>query len=222
MALAGADAIEVGVPFSDPVMDGPTIQEASSRALARGTTPTSVFEELAKVDASVPLVAMTYYNLVFRAGHRRFASELARAGVGAAIIPDLPLEESAEWEADAAREGIETTLLAAPVTPDDRLAAIASRSRGFIYAVGLMGVTGERDAVAASAGALAVRLKAVTDRPVLIGFGISTPAHAVTASASADGVVVASALMRRYLDGASPEDLGEQVAAMRAALDAMP
>lgn len=222
MAAAGADAVEIGVPFSDPVMDGPTIQEASARALGRGATPTSVLAELATLDAGVPLVAMTYYNLVFRAGHRRFASELARAGVCAAIIPDLPLEESVEWEADAAGEGIETTLLAAPVTPDDRLAAITSRSRGFVYAVGLMGVTGERDAVAASAGALARRVKAVTDRPVLIGFGISTPAHAVSASESADGVVVASALMRRYLDGASPEDLGEQVAAIRAALDAMP
>jgi tryptophan synthase alpha chain len=222
MAVAGADAIEVGVPFSDPVMDGPTIQEASARALERGATPTAVLEELAKFDAGVPLVAMTYYNLVFRAGHRRFASELARAGVSGAIIPDLPLEESVEWEGDAAGEGVETVLLAAPVTPHDRLVAIASRSRGFVYAVGLMGVTGERDAVAASAGQLARRIKAVTDRPVLIGFGISTPAHAVTASESADGVVVASALMRRYLDGASPDELGDQVAAMRAALDVRP
>ncbi|HZQ58980.1 MAG TPA: tryptophan synthase subunit alpha [Acidimicrobiales bacterium] len=220
MALAGADAIEVGVPFSDPVMDGPTIQEASARALELGATPANVFAALAKVDVDVPLVAMTYYNLVFRAGHRRFAAELARAGVCGAIVPDLPLEESAGWEADAAAEGIETVLLAAPVTPDDRLARIVARSRGFVYAVGLMGVTGERDAVAASAGQLAARIKGVTDRPVLIGFGISTPAHAVTASQSADGVVVASALMRRYLDGASPDELGEQVAAIRAALDA--
>jgi tryptophan synthase alpha chain len=221
MAMAGADAIEVGIPFSDPVMDGPTIQEASARALERGATPTGVLEELTKVDAAVPLVAMTYYNLVFRAGHPRFASELARAGVCAAIIPDLPLEESGGWEADAAHAGIETVLLAAPVTPDDRLVEIASRSRGFVYAVGLMGVTGERDAVAESAGLLARRLKEVTDRPVLVGFGISTPAHAVAASASADGVVVASALMRRYLDGGSPDELGTHVAAMRAALDAM-
>ncbi|HVM65666.1 MAG TPA: tryptophan synthase subunit alpha [Acidimicrobiales bacterium] len=222
MAMAGADAIEIGIPFSDPVMDGPTIQEASARALERGATPTRVLEELVGMDAGVPLVAMTYYNLVFRAGHRRFASELARAGVCGAIVPDLPLEESGGWEADAARAGVETVLLAAPVTPDDRLVAIAARSRGFVYAVGLMGVTGERDAVAASAGVLATRIKGITDRPVLIGFGISTPTHAVTASRSADGVVVASALMRRYLDGASPEDLGAQVADMRAALDAMP
>ena len=162
---------------------------------------------------------MTYYNLVFRAGHRRFAAELVRGGVSGAIVPDLPLEESVEWEADAAAAGVETVLLAAPVTPDDRLSRICARSRGFVYAVGLMGVTGERAAVADSAGALARRIKAVTDTPVLIGFGISTPAHAVAASESADGVVVASALMRRYLDGASPDELGEQVAAMRLALD---
>jgi tryptophan synthase alpha chain len=219
LAGAGADAIEIGIPFSDPVMDGPTIQAASALALQRGTTPSGIVSELARVDAGVPLVAMTYYNLVFRAGHRRFASELAAAGVSGAIIPDLPLEESGEWEADAAAAGIEPVLLAAPVTPDDRLERIAARSRGFVYAVGLMGVTGERSVVAASAGVLARRLKAVTDKPVLIGFGISTPAHAVAAAEAADGVVVASALMRRYLDGASPDELGAQVAEIRDALD---
>jgi tryptophan synthase alpha chain len=219
MAAGGADAIEIGIPFSDPVMDGPTIQEASARALERGATPSGIVGALAGVDVGVPLVAMTYYNLVFRAGHRRFASELVRGGVCGAIIPDLPLEESEEWEADAAAAGVETVLLAAPVTPDDRLVRIAARSRGFVYAVGLMGVTGERDAVAATAGALARRIKAVTDKPVLIGFGISTPAHAVAAAASSDGVVVASALMRRYLDGASPDELGSQVADIRRALD---
>ena len=219
LAAAGADAIEVGIPFSDPVMDGPTIQAASARALGRGTTPAAIVTDLAGVDAGVPLVAMTYYNLVFRAGHRRFASELAGAGVNGVIIPDLPLEESAGWEADAAAAGIETVLLAAPVTPDDRLVQIAARSRGFIYAVASMGVTGERSVVAASAGVLARRLKAVTDKPVLIGFGISTPAHAMAAAEAADGVVVASALMRRYLDGASADELGAQVAEIRDALD---
>ena len=219
LAAAGADAIEVGIPFSDPVMDGPTIQAASARALERGVTPSAIVTALTGVDAGVPLVAMTYYNLVFRAGHRRFASELAGAGVNGVIIPDLPLEESAGWEADATAAGIETVLLAAPVTPDDRLVQIAARSRGFIYAVASMGVTGERSVVAASAGVLARRLKAVTDKPVLIGFGISTPAHAMAAAEAADGVVVASALMRRYLDGASADELGAQVAEIRDALD---
>ena len=219
MAEAGADAIEIGIPFSDPVMDGPTIQEASALALAGGATPAGVLSELAGIDAGVPLVAMTYYNLVFRAGHRRFASDLVRGGIVGAVIPDLPLEESGAWEADAAACGVATVLLVAPVTPDERLVRIAARSRGFVYAVALMGVTGERADVAASAGVLARRVRAVSDIPVLIGFGISTPAHAVTAAADADGVVVASALMRRYLDGATPQELGERVAEIRRALD---
>jgi len=219
MAANGADAIEIGIPFSDPVMDGPTIQEASSRALSRGTTPDSIMAELSTVDVDVPLVAMTYYNLIFRAGHRRFAEGIVRGRMCAAIVPDIPLEESEEWEADAARAGVETVLLAAPVTPDDRLVRIAARSRGFVYAVGLMGVTGARTSLAASAGVLARRIKAQTDKPVLIGFGISTPAQAREACVEADGVVVASALMRSYLDGASPEAIGEQVGALRRGLD---
>jgi len=220
MAAAGADAIEIGIPFSDPVMDGPTIQEASTRSLGRGTTPDSIVSALAHLDVTVPLIAMTYYNLVFRAGHRRFADRLAQGRMCAAIVPDLPLEESGEWESDAAAAGVETVLLAAPVTPDDRLVRIAARSRGFVYAVGLMGVTGERSSLASSASVLAARLKAVTDMPVVIGFGISTPAQAREACEAADGVVVASALMRRYLDGASPEAIGDQVAAFRTGLDA--
>ncbi len=219
MAAAGADAVEIGIPFSDPVMDGPTIQAASARALERGTTPDGIVADLAHLDVSVPLVAMTYYNLVFHAGHQRFASQLARVGMCAAIVPDLPLEESEGWEADAAAAGVETVLLAAPVTPDDRLARIAARSRGFVYAVGLMGVTGERESLATSAAVLAKRVKAMTDLPVLIGFGISTPDQAREACEAADGVVVASALMRRFLDGAPPEALGDQVAELRRALD---
>jgi len=220
MAAAGADAVEIGIPFSDPVMDGPTIQEASARSLARGTTPEDIIGDLVHLDAGVPLIAMTYYNLVFRAGHHRFAENLVRGGVCAAIIPDIPLEESVGWEADAAAAGVEGVLLVAPVTPDDRLARIAERSRGFVYAVGLMGVTGARSSLASSAAVLAKRVKAVTDLPVLIGFGISTPEQAKEACEVADGVVVASALMRRYLDGAPPEALGDQVAELRAALDA--
>ena len=219
MADAGADAIEVGLPFSDPMMDGPTIQEASLRALGRGTTPPSVMGELRDLDAPVPLVVMTYANLVLRAGTKRFASELVEAGVSGAIVPDLPLEESGEWESEAAQKGVETVLLAAPVTPDQRLTEICRRARGFVYGVNLMGVTGERLSLAASSGVLAERLKAVTDKPVIMGFGISGPSQAVAAAAHADGVVVASALMRAALDGATPEQVGEQVAAIRAALD---
>jgi tryptophan synthase alpha chain len=216
---AGADAVEVGIPFSDPVMDGPTIQSASARALARGTTPASILADLRRAPVNVPLVAMTYYNLVYRSGHLRFARSLAAAGVAGAIIPDLPLEESATWETEAAEGGIETVLLAAPVTPDDRLAAIAGRSRGFVYGVSRMGTTGERVRLADSARIMARRLKAVTDRPVLIGFGISTPEQAAEVCAEADGVVVASALVRSLLDGGGPTEAAAFVAALRRAVD---
>jgi tryptophan synthase alpha chain len=219
MAEAGADAIEVGLPFSDPMVDGPTIQEASMTALRRGTTPPSLLAELRSVEPPVPLVLMTYCNLVLRAGTRRFASELAGAGVRGAILPDLPLEESAEWEADAGSEGVETVLLAAPATPDERLGEICRRAHGFVYGVNLMGVTGERENLAATSAVLAKRLKTVTDKPVLMGFGVSGPAQAVAAAEHSDGVVVASALMRALLDGATPGEVAERVGAIRASLE---
>jgi tryptophan synthase alpha chain len=219
IADAGADAIEIGLPFSDPVMDGPTIQEASARALAAGATPLSILDDVRGIDAGVPLVAMTYANLVHRAGLRRFAGSLADAGISGAIIPDLPLEESAPWEDATATAGVEAVLLAAPVTPDDRLVRICERSRGFVYAVGRMGITGERGDVASSAGVLAKRLKAVTDKPVLVGFGVSTPEQAVEAAAEADGVIVGSALVRVLLDGGGPEGAAAFVRSLRDALD---
>jgi tryptophan synthase alpha chain len=220
MVENGADLVEIGLPFSDPVMDGPTIQEASVRALRHGADPLAILDAVGRREQPVPLVAMTYYNLVFRAGHERFARMLADAGVLGAIIPDLPLEESGDWETAAAATGVGTVLLAAPVTPDDRLAELARRSHGFVYGVNLMGVTGERATVSGSAGVLAKRLKAVTDKPVIMGFGISTPEQAAAAATDADGVVVASALMRAVLDGASAGEVGARVAAFRAALDA--
>lgn len=221
VADAGADAIEVGIPFSDPAMDGPTIQEASSIALARGVTPVSILDDVRGVDAGVPLVAMTYYNLVARNGEARFAGMLSAAGVCGAIVPDIPLEESSSWEAAAAANGVETVLLVAPVTPDDRLQRIADRSHGFVYAVSRMGTTGERSELSSSASTTAKRVKAVTDKPVLIGFGISTPAQAVEACAEADGVVVASALLRRMIDeGSGPEGAAAFVKTFRDALDA--
>lgn len=222
MAAAGADAIEVGIPFSDPVMDGPTIQEASLRALQGGATPRGILAELSRADIGVPLVAMTYYNLVFRGGHRRFASALVDARVAGIILPDLPLEELDDWSRAADAAGVETVQLAAPITPDDRLRELCRRSQGFLYGVNLMGVTGERAAVARSAEILGARLKAATDKPVLMGFGISTPDQAAEVAGYADGVIVASALMRILLEGGTPEAVGERVAAMRAALDALP
>jgi tryptophan synthase alpha chain len=220
VADAGADAIEIGIPFSDPVMDGPVIQEASERALADGATPTTILDELRTIDAGVPLVVMTYYNLAFRAGHERFAASLAGAGVAGAILPDLPLDECGPWAAAADAAGVETVLLAAPTAPDERLPRIVARSRGFVYAVGLLGVTGERDALAASALAIAGRVKAVTDKPVLVGVGVSNAEQAVEVSQVADGVVIGSALMRRVLEGVGPGGAGAFVAEVRAALDA--
>ncbi|MCU1493709.1 MAG: trpA [Acidimicrobiaceae bacterium] len=219
VAAAGADAIEVGIPFSDPVMDGPTIQEASQRSLESGTTPLSILDSLRRVEVEVPIAVMTYYNIVARAGHRRMASELAEAGVSGAILPDLPVDESAPWTAAADEAGVETVLLAAPTTPDERLRLICGRSRGFLYAVGLLGVTGERSELADSALTIARRCKAATDVPVLVGVGVSNAEQARAVCQVADGVVVGSALVRRLLDGAGPEGAAAFVAELRAGVD---
>lgn len=219
VAAAGADAVEVGIPFSDPIMDGPVIQEASGRALAGGATPVGVIQAMGRLDAGVPLAAMTYVNIVARAGYERFAAWLAAAGVGGAIVPDLPFEEAAPWMDAALGAGVEAVLLAAPTTPDERLGAICAASRGFVYGVGMMGVTGERSELARSASLMARRLKAVTDKPVLIGVGVSSPQQAVEVCAHADGVIVGSALVRRLLEGGGPGGAGDFVAELRAALD---
>jgi tryptophan synthase alpha chain len=216
---AGADAIEVGIPFSDPMIDGPTIQEASVRALARGTTPGALLDALGRTEVGVPLAVMTYYNIVFRAGHRRFARSLADAGVAGAIVPDLPLEESGDWRAEADPAGVEAVLLVAPSTPDARAAAICAASRGFVYGVGVMGVTGERASLASTAGVVAGRLRAMTDKPVCIGIGVSTPEQAAEVCAVADGVVVGSALVRRLLDGGGPSGAAAFVGALRDGID---
>jgi tryptophan synthase alpha chain len=217
---AGADAVEIGIPFSDPVMDGRTIQEASQRALELGATPAKVVADAGQLDVDVPLVVMTYYNPIHHAGVERFAASLADAGIDGAIVADLPLDELDPWGSAADAAAIETVLLAAPTTSDDRLRAICERSRGFVYGVALMGVTGERDRLAANALEMGRRCKAATDRPVLLGVGISTPEQAVGAASAADGVIVGSALIARLLRGGGPEDAHEFVAGLRTALDA--
>lgn len=218
-AAAGADGIEVGIPFSDPVMDGPVIQEASDRALRAGATPPGLLDELAGADVGVPLAVMTYVNLVFRFGYERFARSLLRSGVSGAILPDLPLEEAGEWCEVADAAGVETVMLAAPTADDERLARVAARSRGFLYAVGLVGITGERESLAASAKVIAARAKALTDLPVLVGVGVSTPEQAVEVCEVADGVVVGSAIVRRALETGSPDAVGDLVGAFREALE---
>ncbi|MHB1508623.1 MAG: tryptophan synthase subunit alpha [Acidimicrobiales bacterium] len=219
VAAAGADAVEVGLPFSDPMMDGPVIQRASVKAIAGGATAQRIIAEIASADLGVPVVVMTYYNLVARMGHRRMAQLMAGAKVTGAIVPDLPLEELDGWAEEADRAGIATVLLAAPTTPPERLKLIAKRARGYLYAVGSMGVTGERADLAASAGEIAGRCKAATDLPVLVGVGISTPDQAVEVCRVADGVIVGSALVRRLLDGCGPDGAADLVREFRVALD---
>lgn len=218
-AANGADAIEIGIPFSDPVMDGPVIQQASHVALEGGATPISILDEVRRLDVEVPLVVMTYYNIVHHDGHRRFAHRLVEAGVSGCILPDLPLEESEPWCRAADHEGVETVMLAAPTAPDERLPRVAARARGFLYAVGLLGVTGERDTLAATATALAGRLKAITDVPVLVGVGVSNAAQAYQATRVADGVIQGASVMRRLMES-GPDAVGAYVAEVRSAIDA--
>lgn len=220
-ADVGADAIEVGLPFSDPTLDGSTIQRATEAALARGATARGILAGLARAPKIVPLVVSTYVNLIVRHGIAEFCEALRAAGVRGLIVPDAPLDEVDELAAAAEAAGVELALLAAPASPASRLDEIARRSRGFIYAVSVMGTTGERAALAVSAAALVARLKAATDRPVLLGFGLSTPEHAAQAGHVADGVVVGAALMRRVLDGASARDTAAFLATLRTALDKM-
>lgn len=216
---AGADAIEIGIPFSDPVMDGPVIQAASQAALDSGATPVSILQEARELDVQVPLAVMLYYNTIHHAGHERFANSLRDAGIVAAIVPDLPLEESGPWCEAADAAGIETVMLAAPTAPDDRLPRIAARARGFVYSVGLLGVTGERSSLAGTATSLAARLKAVTDVPVLVGVGVSNAQQAREACQVADGVVMGASVVRRLMDGGA-EAVAEYIAEVRRAIDA--
>ena len=218
-AANGADAIEIGVPFSDPVMDGPVIQEASWKALEEGATPPSILDEAAELDVEIPLAVMTYYNLAYRAGHERFAAMLMRAGVSGCILPDLPYVESAPWRLAATGEGVEPVQLAAPTTPDHRLPELCASSRGFVYAVGLMGVIGNRAELAESATVIAQRCMDVSDMPTLVGVGVSTPEQGAQVTQVADGCVVGTSIVKKMLDGSGAEGVGELVAEFRGAID---
>ena len=218
-AANGADAVEIGIPFSDPVMDGPVIQQASQAALEAGTTPQSVLEEVPRLDVDIPLAVMTYFNVVHHDGAHRFAERLAAAGVTACILPDLPLEESGDWCEAADTAGVATVMLAAPTAPDDRLPRIVARSRGFVYSVGLLGVTGERESLAATATDLAGRLLPLTELPVLVGVGVSNAEQAATACRVADGVIQGASMVRRLIES-GPDEVGRYVAEVRAAIDA--
>jgi tryptophan synthase alpha chain len=217
-AAAGADGLEIGVPFSDPVIDGPVIQRASQAALDAGATPPSILDVVAHLDVGIPVAVMTYYNVVHHDGHRRFAGRLVTAGVTGCIVPDLPLEEAAPWTRAADEAGVETIMLAAPTASDERLARVVERARGFVYAVGLLGVTGERAQLAATATALAARVLRLTDKPVLVGVGVSDAAQAQQACTVADGVVQGASVVRRLMEQ-GPDAVGDYVAEVRAAID---
>ena len=192
---AGADLLEVGVPFSDPLADGPVIHAAGTRALRAGASTDGAIALAAELARDVPVVLMTYVNVVLARGPERFARTLAEARIAGLIVPDLPLEEAGDILAACDSAGVALVPLVAPTTPDDRLRAIGQQARGFLYAVSVVGTTGER--VALDPSAVVGRAKAHTDVPVALGFGISTPAQAAgAADAGADGVIVASRLLR--------------------------
>ena len=216
---AGADAVEVGLPFSDPIIDGPVIEEAGNRSLARGTTAAEALAALGTRQWGAPLVVMTYYNVIAHLGHERFAGLAAEAGVSGTIIPDLSLEEVEPWAEVADRSGISTVMLVAPSTSPERTSRICARSRGFVYAVARMGVTGERSEIGDEAAAVVAKVAAATTLPACVGIGVSTPAQARQVSRVADGVVVGSAVVRRLAESDGPEVAASFVASLREAID---
>lgn len=209
LAGTGADALEVGIPFSDPVMDGGVIQEASRRALEAGFHPRDIFALVAEANLSVPVVLMTYLNPVLAMGMETFVAEALEAGVKGTIIPDLPEDEGADWIAACADAGLATVFLAAPGGSTERLAAVAAASSGWIYCVTTYGVTGAREQLAGTSRSVVEALRPLTELPLLVGVGISSPDHAREACEFADGVIVGSALVRPMLDG----DFGAAIAA---------
>ena len=201
MVEAGVDLVEIGLPYSDPLMDGPTIQKAVDRALAGGTTTAVVLDTVREVAClGVPVLVMTYWNPVERYGVGRFAADLAAAGGAGVITPDLTPEEAGPWLAACAGHGLDPVLLVAPSSTEDRLRLISSACRGFVYAASTMGVTGARAQVSAVAPGLVARVRAVTDLPVAVGLGVSTGGQAAEVASYADGVIVGSAFVRALLD----------------------
>ena len=223
---AGADILELGVPFSDPVADGPTIQRADIRSLAAGTTPDTVFAIVRELreQSGVPIVLLAYFNTVFRRGIGQFYRDARAAGVDGILIADMPVEESGEVLEAARENAIDQILLVAQTTSEKRLEKIAKKAQGFLYLVSVLGVTGARSSVPQGAFDLVRRVKAVTDLPVALGFGISTPDHArQVARSGADAVIVGSAIVDRVEQNLNDHDtmqnkLGQYVASLREAL----
>jgi tryptophan synthase alpha chain len=223
-AGAGADLLEIGVPFSDPIADGPVNQRAAQRALDGGTTLAAVLEMASRLrrTVSAPIVLLSYYNPILRFGLQEFAHKAAAAGVDGVVIPDLPPDEGAALQAAAGPVDLDTIFLAAPTSTDRRLAEVAEASRGFVYCVSLTGVTGVRTSLTGDVGDLVGRLRRHTGLPVCVGFGVSTPDHARQVASVADGVIVGSAIVaiiEREGPDAAPA-LFEFVTSLRGGVDA--
>lgn len=221
MAEGGADLIELGIPFSDPTAEGPVIQSANVRALSAGTTTDKIFEMVKKLrnDVKIPMVFMTYANVVFSYGTERFAEMCAQVGMDGVILPDVPYEEKEEFAPIFEAHGLELVSLIAP-TSADRIAMIAKEAKGFIYVVSSLGVTGVRSEITTDIGALTEQIRAVTDVPCAVGFGISTPEQAAKMAKVSDGAIVGSAivrLMEKYGRDAVPY-VAEYVKSMKDAL----
>jgi len=209
MVESGCDVIEVGLPYSDPVMDGPTIQAAAQQALEGGVRTTDVLRTVEAVAATgAKVVVMTYWNPVERYGVERFAADLASAGGSGLITPDLVPDEADEWVAAADVHDLDKIFLVAPSSTDTRLAMTAKACRGFVYATAVMGVTGARTSSSDLAGPLVARTRTVTDLPVGVGLGVSTREQAAEVAAFADGVIVGSAFVRRLLDAGADRRTG--------------
>lgn len=206
LARAGVDAVEIGYPYSDPVMDGPTIQQAAEISLTAGTTATDVFDTLKFAhNSGIPAVVMTYWNPIERYGAERFAADMALNGGSGVITPDLTIEESQQWISATNNASINRIYVVAPSTADDRLARVTAQCTGFVYAASLMGVTGTRTDLSSGGNALVSRLRKVTDLPVAVGLGVSTRAQARTVAGYADGVIVGSAFIKVLLEAKDEE-----------------
>ena len=216
---AGVDVLELGVPFSDPLADGPVIQRASDRALRAGTRLVDVLEAVRRIRArcDLPLLLFSYFNPLLRYGLDALARDAIAAGADGVLVTDLPPEEADGWIAVARGSGLDTVFLAAPTSPDERLRKVAAASRGFVYAVSRTGVTGERDAISGEALPLVRRIQALTREPVVLGFGLSTPEQVRAAAEVADGVVVGSALVR-FLEEHPHGDVAGQVRWLKSAM----
>jgi tryptophan synthase alpha chain len=228
MVRRGADIIEIGVPFSDPLADGPIIQRASQRALQGGTTLRKILQTVSELrhDIDVPLVLMTYYNPVFRYGEEAFVADALDAGVDGIIVPDLPPEEGQSLMEFTTDTPLEMIFLAAPTSTSARLALISEASRGFIYYVSRLGTTGVRDHLADDLRIMLEKVRASTSKPIAVGVGVSTPEHVRLVAELADGVVVGSAILKLIEDLEDRADrlehVGDFVAVLKAATRVLP